>query len=91
MADPDRVLSRAHKNIDRFSAIHAGTMARHWLDEWRATLNAGPDRVLSVLLSDAPQATELRQNSPFAGILPADERRTVLESFRRHWRAEHAS
>jgi len=26
----------------------------------------------------------MRQNSPFAGILPAEERRAVLESFRRH-------
>lgn len=91
VADPDGVLSRALENLDRFSAIHAGTMAQRWLDEWRATLNAGPDRVLSVLTSDAPLAAELRQNSPFAGMLPASERRTVLESFRRHWRAEHAS
>jgi hypothetical protein len=28
----------------------------------------------------------MRQNSPFAGILPANERRAVLESFRVHWR-----
>ena len=32
----------------------------------------------------------MRQNSPFSGILPSDERRAVLESFQRHWRAGHA-
>ena len=91
MTDPDLVLRRARENLDRFSVIHAGTMAQHWLDQWRDALDAGPDRVLGILVSDTPRAAELRQNSPFAGILSEDERRTVLESFRRHWRAEHAS
>lgn len=91
VTDPDLVLGRARQNLDRFSVVHAGTMAKYWLDQWRAALDAGPDRVLGVLVSDSPQAAELRQNSPFAGILSEDERRAVLESFRRHWRAEHAS
>lgn len=91
MADPDLVLGQARENLDRFSAIHAGTMAQYWLDRWRVALNAGPDQVLGVLVSDSPQVAELRQNSPFAGILPEGERRAVLESFRRHWRTEHAS
>jgi hypothetical protein len=91
VTDPDLVLRRARENLDRFSVIHAGTMAQHWLDRWRTALDAGPDQVLGVLVSDSPLAAELRQNSPFTGILPEDERRAVLESFRRHWRAEHAS
>jgi hypothetical protein len=33
----------------------------------------------------------MRQNSPFTGILPGDERRAVLESFRAHWQSGHAS
>ena len=41
----------------------------------------------AVLVSDTPQAAEMRQNSPFTGILTADERRGVLESFKRHWQA----
>ena len=91
VADPDRVLSRARENLDRFSAVHAGTMAQHWLSLWQAALESGPDQVLSVLAADSPQAAEMRQNSPFTGILSEDERRTVLESFRRHSRAGHAA
>jgi excisionase family DNA binding protein len=91
VADPEQVLVQARENLDRFSMIHAGTMAQHWLDEWRVALDAGPDLVLGILVSDAPQAAELRQNSPFAGVLPAGERKAVLESFRRHWRAAHTS
>jgi excisionase family DNA binding protein len=91
VAEPDAVLGRARENLDRFSAIHAGTMAAYWLDLWRAALDAGPDEVLSLLVSNSPRAAEMRQNSPFTGILPVDERRVVLESFRAHWRARHAA
>jgi excisionase family DNA binding protein len=91
VAEPDLVLGRARANVDRFSAVHAGTMAAHWLALWRDTLDAGPDQVLTTLVSETPQAAEMRQNSPFTDILPADERRAVLESFRRHWRAGHAA
>jgi excisionase family DNA binding protein len=91
VTEPDHVLSRARENLDRFSAVHAGTMAQHWLSLWRAALESGPDQVLGVLVSDSPQAAEMRQNSPFTGILSDDERRKVLESFRSHWRAEHSA
>jgi excisionase family DNA binding protein len=90
VAEPDLVLRQAQENLERFSAVHSGTMAAHWLGLWRTALTAGPDQVLTFLVSDAPQAAEMRQNSPFTGILPPDERRAVLQSFRRHWQAGHA-
>jgi excisionase family DNA binding protein len=90
VAEPDLVLGRARANLDRFNAVHAGTMAAHWLGLWRNALDSGPDRVLTALMSETPQATEMRQNSPFTGILPPDERRAVLESFQRHWRSGHS-
>jgi excisionase family DNA binding protein len=90
VAEPDLVLGRAQANLERFDAVHAGTMAAHWLDLWRVAVDAGPDQVLTVLVSETPQAAEMRQNSPFTGILPPDERRAVLESFQRHWRSGHA-
>ena len=90
VAEPDLVLARARANLDRFSAVHAGTMAAHWLGLWRDALDAGPDQILTALVSETPQAAEMRQNSPFSGILPPDERRAVLESFQRHWLAGHA-
>jgi excisionase family DNA binding protein len=90
VSEPDLVLTRARETLDRFSRIHAGTMAGHWLDLWRLTLSSGPDNVLTVLVSDAPEAVELRQNSPFTGILSEQERKQVLDSFQEHWRSEHA-
>jgi excisionase family DNA binding protein len=91
VSEPESVLSRARENLSRFSATHAGSMAAYWLGRWQAALDSGPDQVLSVLLSDSPRAAEMRQNSPFAGILSEQERRTVLGSFRKHWHAGHSS
>jgi excisionase family DNA binding protein len=85
VSEPDLVLERARENLDRFSRVHRGTMAEHWLDLWRNTLDSGLGKVLTTLVSESPQAAELRQNSPFAGILPDDERIRVLTSFRKHW------
>ncbi len=39
---------------------------------------------MRVLTAESAEADELRQNSPFAGVLPDGERHTVLRSARRH-------
>ena len=88
--EPDLVLIRARANLDRFSKVHAGTMAERWLDIWRETLDSGTASVLDMLTSDTPLARELQQNSPFTGILSQDERRKVLDSFRQNWRMKPA-
>lgn len=85
VSEPDLVLTRARENLDRFSKVHKGTMAEHWLHLWRSTLDSGPDRVLTALVSNTPEAIEMRQNSPFTGILPEEDRKTVLDSFRQCW------
>jgi hypothetical protein len=52
------------------------------LREWR-TLLAGPiEAVLDVLCSPSPESADLRQNTPFGGILTDPERSTVLAAFR---------
>lgn len=89
--DPDAVLARARINLARLRQVHPGGMAAMWLDRWRTTLDDGTEAVLDVLTSRAPYAVELRQNSPFAGVLPDPERRAVLASFATRWRAEHAA
>jgi excisionase family DNA binding protein len=84
--DPARVLAHARRNLDRFERIHEGTSVMRWLGRWREVVDAGPEAVMDVLSSTAPEAAELRQNSPFAGVLSERERRAVLESFSEHWR-----
>jgi hypothetical protein len=83
--DPVAILARARQNLDRFERIHEGTSVTTWLERWRRVLDDGPEAVMEVLTSTAPDASELRQNSPFPGVLPEDERRAVLDSFTDYW------
>ena len=57
-------------------------MSSRWLDGWQSILDAGPEAVLETLTSQTSQATELRQNSPFAGALSDEERSDILTAFR---------
>nr|MDT0664121.1 helix-turn-helix domain-containing protein [Micromonospora sp. DSM 115978] len=91
VADPDRVLAIASENLDRLQRIHPSGMAAMWLERWRSTLDAGAEAVLDMLTSRSPIAIELRQNSPFAGVLSDAERRAVLSAFTTRWRTEHAA
>jgi hypothetical protein len=47
----------------------------------RRLRRADVEAVLDALTSRVPHAVELRQNSPFAGVLPETERRAVLAAF----------
>ncbi len=91
VADPKGVLSKARANLQRLRAVHPDGMAAMWLQHWQYTLDAGTEAVLDVLTSTAPRAVELRQNSPFAGVLPDAERRAVLAAFAAYWREERAA
>ncbi|HEX6074203.1 MAG TPA: helix-turn-helix domain-containing protein [Micromonosporaceae bacterium] len=86
VTDPGTVLSKARANLDRLRRIHPDGMAAVWLDRWRTVLEDGAEAVLDVLTSRAPNAVELRQNSPFAGVLSEVERRAVLAAFAAQWR-----
>jgi excisionase family DNA binding protein len=91
VADPGAVLSKARANLDRLRRIHPDGMAAVWLDRWRTVLEDGAEAVLDVLTSRAPHAVELRQNSPFAGVLSEAERRAVLAAFAAQWREARAA
>jgi len=81
--DPATVLDHARANLDQLSREHPS--AGSWLDAWRRAVDGGPEEVLQVLTSPADSAVELRQNTPFAGVLDEEERRRVLDAFRHYW------
>ncbi|GIF18667.1 excisionase family DNA binding protein [Actinoplanes tereljensis] len=81
VADPDLVLAKARENLDRLLRIHRNTMAEVWLKRWQERIDEGPGAVLRALTSEEPESLELRQNSPFAGVLPQEQRRKVLAAF----------
>lgn len=87
---PEDVLARVGGNLQRLRAQHPESgMTARWLGQWQAVLDAGVDAVADVLTSQGPAALELRQNSPFAGVISEEVRSRVLASFVRHWRRDH--
>ena len=81
VADPSGVLQRARDNLAQLKVTHSRGVSRRWLEEWETLLRGPLDRVLEALTSRAPRARELRQNSPFAGVLTDEERQRVLSRF----------
>jgi excisionase family DNA binding protein len=79
--DPELVLGRARVNLRKLQAQHRRGQLARWLGEWEALLEGPVERVLDTLTSRSPRARELRQNSPFAGVLPDDQRIRVLGAY----------
>ncbi|PZR62546.1 MAG: DNA-binding protein [Chloroflexi bacterium] len=89
-AEPVGTLARARTNLERLRTAHPTGMSARWLQTWQSVLDTSPEAVLQTLTSQAPLAVELRQNSPFAGVLPDEERSAVLDAFRERDRSTSA-
>jgi hypothetical protein len=78
---PERTLTVARRNLDQLLDTHPRGVAAEQLRRW-AQLLAGPtDDLLEALVSRSPRSIELRQSSPFAGVLTERERQRVLDEF----------
>jgi hypothetical protein len=83
VTDPDRTRALARANLRRMRAsgaggTAAGGTATMWLDAWERLLDGPLVELLTALTSPSPWSRELRQNSPFAGVLTDAERQRVL-------------
>lgn len=92
MIEPASVLDTARSNLSSWKSIHREDgMATSYLQRWEQVIEGGVDSVVPVLVGTDEVSSELRQNSPFAGVLSDIERRQVLRSFREHWDGEHTA
>lgn len=77
---PDAVRSVIPSGVERIRGHVRGPLVNAWLDEWLA-LSTGPlGPLVDVLLGTDEHAVEMRQNTPFLGVLTQQER---LEAIRR--------
>ncbi|MCC2322225.1 helix-turn-helix domain-containing protein [Cellulomonas xiejunii] len=72
----------ARQNLERMRARHTRGRPAQWLAQWQELLDGPLDELLIVLTSPSQRSRELRQNSPFAGVLTDDERRAALAATR---------
>lgn len=82
VVDPERTLRRARTNLRRLKAAHPRGGAALWMTEWEQLLDGPVDELLEAMTSRSERGCELRQNSPFAGVLTQRDRVRVLETFR---------
>jgi len=77
--DPDAVLARARASVLRMHTLHPA--ARPLLDEWRLFLRRPLDALIPVMLDPSERGRDLRQVTPFTGVLSARERTDVYRRF----------
>lgn len=58
----------------------SGRIDPRWASEWREVLEQPVSRIARSISSASPRARELRQTSPFAGVLNEQERRRLVEA-----------
>jgi transcriptional regulator with XRE-family HTH domain len=77
--DPERVLRRARRTLALMRKRHPG--AASLLGEWALNLRLPVSDLVEVLRDPRPRARELRQVTPFAGVLSAAERTRLYRAF----------
>ncbi len=64
---------------DKLRTADRGNSAR-WLDEWDRLLDRPTDEIVTAMLARTRDGIDLRQMTPFAGVLTDSERRKALRS-----------
>lgn len=79
-ADPEAIVARARVNLGVMR--RANPAAEAWLGAWERLLSGPLDDLLALLADPGPQSRDLRQCSPFAGVLTPRERWVILRGIR---------
>ena len=77
--DPESVLERARKNLPNIRRRVRGSLATGWVDEWQdlvAERRLGG--LVDVLVGQDQRSIDMRQVSPFAGVLSQEERLAAI-------------
>lgn len=83
LVDPESTIRQARSNLRRLRRTHPRGVGARRLEEWGRLLDGPIDNLLEAMTSRSEHGTELRQNTPFAGVLSGHERGRLLDNFRR--------
>lgn len=61
-----------------------GSQAENWIEEWSQLLDGPPSRLIDVFLDVDEHSIDMRQMSPFAGVLTNAERLQAIKRARTH-------
>ncbi len=74
----EAMLEDARERVEQLSA--EGHLDPRYTDRWRELLARPRDEVARAIVADTQTGRDLRQNSPFAGVLNEQERRRIIEA-----------
>ena len=77
VSDPPAAIERARHQIALMRPTARG-QARLWIDEWSGLLDGPIETLLATVTDPSLRGREMRQNSPFAGLLTDEERATII-------------
>ena len=82
--DPEPARERARQHLGRLKQMHPH--AAGLLEQWERWLDYPTDELAAKILDPGPTAREMRQVSPFVGLLRPEDRVRVLREARREFR-----
>ena len=82
VAAPDVVVAKARANVATMRAADTARHAARRLDAWEVLLEGSLLELVDVLLSRSQAASDLRQSTPFAGVLTPEERLAAMRRVR---------
>lgn len=79
LQDSAPTLKKARDNLAKLRSADRGNSTR-LLDEWDDLLDRSADEIVTAMLARTQRGIDLRQMTPFAGVLTDAERRKALRS-----------
>lgn len=79
VTDTEATKSAARAHLEAMSPGSNRRRGGKWRDRWITLLDGPLDELLTALTADTVDSRELRQNSPFVGVLSEEERNAVLQ------------
>jgi hypothetical protein len=86
LGDDESMVPRARKRVAR--RLAAGTLHRHYADQWLALLDGPREDLLAVLTGEDQRARDLRHVTPFTFVVPPRERWRIWREARRRLEAQ---
>jgi len=74
------MVEEARERVDRLQAD--GHLHPRYAERWRGLLSRSISEIAAAITADTEGGRDLRQNSPFAGVLNEQERRQIIEAVR---------
>ena len=73
------LLAIARANLERWTA--GDSRSNPYFEQWKSILENPLENILSLLIEDSEKMRDLRQSTPFCGVLTPQERWRIYESF----------